>query len=169
MSTKPLSRLSATILETLFGRDVYKTSPVYRSTQPISGELLTLSQNLEKADDGLDAAIEIRDVEFLVRGMQIVVGKTHPHPDARNVEVVLKLSDNGDGTTGADVNRVLAKDLVHGGNRGACKVVVGRDDAGRPLAVYLNAGRDAFGRDLGDVVGELLEDVVGVLIGHQAH
>src|ERR1039458_3609879 len=88
-------------------------SPVCKSVQPVSGQLLTLSQNLEKANDGLDAAIEIGDMEFLIRGVQIVVRKAHSHHDAGDFQVFLELGDDGDGAAGADVNRVFAENLMH--------------------------------------------------------
>ena len=38
-----------------------------------------LPQDLEEADDGLDPAVEVRDVELLVGGVQVVVGEAEAH------------------------------------------------------------------------------------------
>src|SRR3974390_732581 len=132
-------------------------------------ELFSLAEDLQKANHRLDAAIEVRDVELLVRGVQVVVGQAHAHHDAGNLQILLELGDDGNRAAGADVHGVTAEYFVHGGDGGAGVGVVGGDHAGRALAVHLNAGRNPLRGDLGDVVGELLENVVGVLIGDEAH
>src|ERR1019366_777022 len=126
-------------------------------------------QNLEEADDRLDSAIEVGDVEFLIGGVQIIVGKTHTHHDAGNLQVFLELGHDRNRTARANVYGVFPEDFVHGFHRGAREFVVGVHHARRSLAVHLDADLDALGRDLLHVLGVLLQDVVGVLLGHQPH
>src|SRR3954451_13312777 len=58
--------------------------------------LLFLSaQDREEADEGLDTAVEVRDVELFVRGVEVVVGKTHAHHYGRNLQFVLEIRDDG--------------------------------------------------------------------------
>src|ERR1700733_1064815 len=56
--------------------------------------------------------MKIRDVEFLVRCMQVVVGQTEPHQNCRNFQVALKVSDDRNGTTRTDENCLLREHPV---------------------------------------------------------
>ena len=52
-------------------------------------------QHFQVASDGFDAAVEIRQVEFFVGGMDVVVGQTEAHQHARNPRVFVEFGDNG--------------------------------------------------------------------------
>ena len=58
---------------------------------------------------------------------------------------------------------------MHGGDGSAGVGIVRADHASRPFAVDFDARRDSLGCDLCDVGGELLQDVVCILLGYQAH
>jgi len=64
-----------------------------RSARLECGRLLA-SQILEEQTDGLDAAMEIGDVELLVGSVQVVVRKAESHHHAGNVKHVLKVGDD---------------------------------------------------------------------------
>ena len=51
---------------------------------------------LEEEDDGFDAAIKIRDVELLVRRVQVIVWQAESHHYAGNLQVLLEVGDDGD-------------------------------------------------------------------------
>src|SRR5271157_142117 len=76
--------------------------------------LLPVPQYLEEPDDRLNPAIKVRDVELLVRRVQVVVGQAHAHHDAGNLQVLVELGDDGNGAAGADVHRVFSEDFMHG-------------------------------------------------------
>src|SRR5208283_4504199 len=96
-------------------------------------------------------------------------GQAHAHHDAWNLQVLVELGDDGNRATRAYVHRVLPEDFVHGFDRDAGELVVGVHHTGRAFAVHFDVDRNAFRRELLHAVGVLLEDVVGVLVGHQAH
>jgi len=55
-----------------------------------------VAENGKEADHSLNALVKIRDVKFLVRAVDVVVGKPHAHDHRRNVQIALELSDDGD-------------------------------------------------------------------------
>src|SRR5215471_880465 len=57
---------------------------------------------LEVPDNALDPAIEVRDVELLVGGVEVVVGQSETHHDAGNLEHVLEVGDDGNAAAGAN-------------------------------------------------------------------
>src|ERR1035441_8672172 len=48
----------------------------------------------EEADDGLDAAIEVVEVEFLVGGVEVVVGQAEAHEDGGRAERADEVADD---------------------------------------------------------------------------
>src|ERR1039458_10213041 len=59
----------------------------------------------EEADDGLDAAIEVVEVEFLVGGVEVVVGQAEAHEDGGRAERADEVADDGDGAAAAEIGR----------------------------------------------------------------
>src|ERR1700722_11798063 len=97
---------------------------------PVLGGWLGGSDVREKADDRLDAAVEVGEVELLVGGVKIVVRQTEAHQDGGALQLADEVADDGDGAAAADEDRLLAEDLVHGLGGGADKGVVGADHDG---------------------------------------
>src|SRR5258708_22044251 len=95
-------------------------------------------QFLEEPDDRLDPAIEIRDVELLIRSVQVVVGQAKAHHHAGNLQYVLEIGDDGNRAAGANEYRVFFEDFMHGLRGGLDEAVVRRYDAGRAFAVDLD-------------------------------
>src|ERR1039457_5012498 len=62
----------------------------------------------EEADDGLDAAVEVGEVEFLVGGVEVVVGQAEAHEDGGRAERADEVADDGDGAAAADEDGVFA-------------------------------------------------------------
>src|SRR5947199_6939468 len=104
-------------------------------------------QLLKEADDALNSRIEIRDVEFFVGRVQVVVGQAEAHHDAGDLERLFEVGDDGDGAAAADVDRVFAEDVAHGGGGGLHIFIVGRDDDGVGGAPELDVDINPFGRD----------------------
>src|SRR5436853_7826630 len=63
----------------------------------------------EEQTDGLDAAVEIGDVELLVGSVQIVIWQAEAHHHAGNLQHVLKVGYDGNRATGADETGSLLK------------------------------------------------------------
>src|SRR5579859_1174392 len=76
------------------------------------------SELFKEADDRFNPAVEVRDVELLVGGVEVVVGQAEAHHDAGNFEHVLKIGDDGNGAAGADENCIFFEDLVQRFRRG---------------------------------------------------
>ena len=55
-------------------------------------------QAVEEVDDRLDPAIEVRDVELLVGGVQIVVGQAQAHHHRGNLQHVFEVGHDGNGS-----------------------------------------------------------------------
>ncbi len=90
-----------------------------------------LSQNGEETYQRLDAAIKIRNVKFLVRRVQIVIGQSETHHHARESEVILELGDDGDRAAGAYVDRLLVENLTQGLVSRPHEVIIGANDRRR--------------------------------------
>src|SRR5260370_39611508 len=106
------------------------------------------SELLEEANDRLNPAIEIWDVEFFVGSVEVVVGKAEAHHHAGQLEDVLEVGDDRDRSSGANEDRIFLKDLVQGFGGGLDKTIVGVHHARRAFAMHLDADVDAFGREL---------------------
>ena len=119
--------------------------------------------SLEEADDRLDAAMKVVQVELLVWGVEVVVGEAEAHEDGGNAERADEVSDDGNGTAAADEDGVLAPDVLEGGGGGLDEGVVGRDDDGIAGVDEADVRGDA-GR--GDLRNEGLEGGEGVGGGH---
>src|SRR5208337_3133270 len=130
---------------------------------------LLFSQLLEEAADGFDAVVEVGDVELLVGGVEVVVGKAEAHHHAGNFQDVLKVGDDGNGAAAADEDRIFLEGVVQGFRGGLDVGVISADDSGGTLAVNFDCGFDAFGRQLLHIRGVSLQDVIGILIGDEAH
>src|SRR5215469_7862381 len=59
-----------------------------------SKRLAKTAQLLKEQADRLNSAVKIRDVEFFVGSVQIVVRKAKAHHDRGNLQHVLKIGDN---------------------------------------------------------------------------
>ena len=92
---------------------------------------LLLSQLLEEAADGFDPVVEVRDVELLVGGVQVVVGKAEAHHHAGNLQHVLEVGDDGNRAAAADEDRFFLERVVQGFGGGFDVGIVGADH-GRP-------------------------------------
>src|SRR5258708_31428925 len=68
--------------------------PFFVRSAPIECGRLLASQILEEQTDGLDAAMEVGDVELLVWSVQVVIRKADSHHHAGNFKHVLKVSDD---------------------------------------------------------------------------
>ena len=108
-------------------------------------------------------------MELFVGSVQVVVGQAEAHHHAGNFQHVLEIGDDGNRAAGADEDRIFLKDLVQRLGRGLDERIVGAHHARRAFAEDLDVGLDALGRELLHELGVFLEDVVRVLIGHQAH
>src|ERR1017187_2964457 len=94
-------------------------------------------EDFQVAGDGFDAAIEVRQVELLVGGVQVVVGESEAHHDAGDAEVAVEDADDGDGTAAAYVDRLLAELLLEGLGRGVDIGIVGVGERGRAARDHL--------------------------------
>src|SRR3974390_1632163 len=79
------------------------TTRIRINSQLSAGERL-LPQQLQVARHGLDPAEEIRQVEFFVGGMQVVVRQAESHHDAGNAQALIEYAHDGNGTARADVD-----------------------------------------------------------------
>ena len=66
---------------------------IVQSARIVCGRLFA-PQFLEEQTDGLDAAMEVGDVELLVGSVQVVVRKAESHHHAGNLKHVLKVGDD---------------------------------------------------------------------------
>src|SRR5437667_2474972 len=123
----------------------------------------------EEQTDGLDAAVEIWDVELLVGSVQIVIWQAEAHHHAGNLQHVLKVGYDGNRATGADEDRLLLKDIVQRFCSGLDVLIIDADHARRALSPHLDLYVDTLWRNLLYVVRVLLENVIRVLVWHQPH
>ena len=63
--------------------------------------------------DRFDSAIEVRDMELLVRSVQVVVRQAEAHHDGRYLQRLFKGRHDRDRPPRADEDGVLAEDLFH--------------------------------------------------------
>src|SRR5947209_2183442 len=92
-----------------------------------SASQLLRSQLLKKPNNRFNPAIKIRNMEFLVRRVQIVVGQSEAHHHAGNMQVLLDVGDNGNRSAAAHEDGLLAEDLLHCFLRSLNVRVVGAD------------------------------------------
>src|SRR2546425_1872964 len=123
----------------------------------------------EEQTDGLDAAVEIWDVELLVGSVQIVIWQAEAHHHAGDLQHVLEIGYDGNRAAGADEHRLLLKDIVQRFCSGLDVLVIGANHARRALAPHPDLYVDALGRNLLYVVRVLLENVIRVLVRYQPH
>src|SRR5439155_18191912 len=127
------------------------------------------AQQLEIPPHGLDAAVEIRQVELLVGSVEVVVRQAKAHHDYGNVQVIVEQSGDGNGAAGAHVDGLLLEDLLHRLSGGFDVTVLGRDHGGGRRADEACLGRDAARRELLDVSGILPDDLFRVHVRDQTH
>src|SRR5271165_137884 len=130
---------------------------------------LLFSQLLEEAADGFDAVVEVGDVELLVGGVEVVVGEAEAHHHAGNFQHVLKVGDDGNRAAAANEDRIFLEGVVQGFGGGFDVGIVGADHGGRTLAPDFDGGFDALGRELLHKGRVLFQDVIGILVGDEAH
>src|SRR5579884_4124240 len=87
-----------------------------------------LAKELEITPYCLDPTIEVGEVEFFVRRVEIVIGQAKAHHHAGNLQVPLKDSDNWNGSSGAHVNRLLLEHLLQSFSGGSDPTAFGADD-----------------------------------------
>src|SRR5579864_175750 len=124
---------------------------------------------LEEAADGFDPAIEVRNVELLVGGVQVVVGQTEAHHHAWNLQHVLEVGDDGNGSSAANEDCLFFERVVQRFGGSLDVRIVGTNDGSWTFAVHLDRGLDAFRSELLHEGRIFLEDVVRVLVGHESH
>src|ERR1700722_18365477 len=113
--------------------------------------------------------MKIWNVALLVGGGQIVDGEPEAQHHAWNLQHVLKVGDDGNGAAGTAEYSFFFEDIVQGARRGFDVLVVRAHHAGWAFTPDFDGGLNAFGREFLYVVFVALENVVGVLVGHQAH
>ena len=119
-------------------------------------------------DRGFNRLIEIGQMEFFVRAVDVVVGQAESHQDGGNTENLLKGVNHRDRPPGADEDGVCAESFLVGVrgslHRGMLAVHQRRMD-GRHGA-YRGVHRRRC--DAGNVSAEKLRDTLRILIGHEA-
>src|SRR5260370_41783194 len=88
------------------------------------GRLLA-PQILEEQTDGLDAAMEVGNVELLVGSVQVVIRKAESHHHAGNLKHVLKVSDDRNEAAGATEDSLFLKDVAPSLGSGRNVAIVG--------------------------------------------
>src|SRR5439155_24189879 len=83
----------------------------------------------EEQTDGLDAAVEIWDVELLVGSVQIVIWQAEAHHHAGHLQHVLKVGADGNRAASADEDRLLLRDTRQRFGSGLDALVTGPDHA----------------------------------------
>src|ERR1700676_5595339 len=106
---------------------------------------LFLAENGEEANHRLNALIEIRDMKFLIGGVNVVIGKAEAHQHRWDFQIAAELSDDGDGATGSDIDGLLVKYLVQRLIGGLDVVIVGTDHNRLALGVNLDADLNSLG------------------------
>src|ERR1700735_1745603 len=109
---------------------------------------LVSSQLLEESADGVDAAMEVGNVEFFVGSVEVIVGQAEAHHYAGNFQDVLEVGDNWDGAAAADEDCFFLECIVQGFSGGFDIAVIGTHYAGRALAPDFDLRLDAFGCQL---------------------
>src|ERR1700704_2665727 len=97
-----------------------------------------LSQLLKEQTDCFNPAMEIRNVELLVRSMQVVVRKPKAHHDRGNLQHVLKIGHDRNRTAGANEHGLFFESVMQSLSCRLDEPVVSADDARGALAVGLD-------------------------------
>src|ERR1051326_2053025 len=89
---------------------IVKTPP----KQSLSGAPLEFNQKLpaqflEEQADGLDPAVEVRNVELLVGSVQVVIRQAEAHHHRWNLQHVLKIGHDWNRTARADEHGIFLK------------------------------------------------------------
>src|ERR1700690_4186102 len=71
-----------------------RSNQTFQASGDVSLGLILPGENLQVSGDGFDAAVEVRQVELLVRRVQIVVGESEAHHDAGDAEVAVEDADD---------------------------------------------------------------------------
>src|SRR5882672_4335905 len=96
------------------------------------------SQLLEEQTDSLNPVVKIRNVEFLVRSVQVVVGQSKAHHYAGNLQGLVEIVDDGDRPSAADEDRFFLEGIAQRLRCGLDVWIVRPNHARRPFAVYLD-------------------------------
>src|SRR5271165_1150619 len=126
-------------------------------------------QLFKEENEGLDAAIEVGEVELFVGSVEVVVRKAKAHHDGRNLQVPLEVTNNGDRSTGADEDSVLVPDLFEGARGGLDVRVVGANDDGLAGMDEADVEFDAIWLQRFDIALVLGEGLLRILVGYEAH
>ena len=109
-----------------------------------------VGEELEKGFHGVDAAVEIGQVELFVGGVEVVVWQAETHEHAGDAEFALEEADDGDGAAGAHINGGFLEGLGEGVGGGVEDGVIGIDDACWAGAEEFEAAHYAARGGLGD-------------------
>ena len=125
-------------------------------------------ENFQVPRHRFDPAVEIRQVEFLVGCVEVVVGKPEPHHDAGDAEVSVEHAHYRNRPAGADVHGVFPERLLQ---RRGCRVNVRIVGVGQRRCAgtdQLQLRRDAFRARRFHRGPGLLDRLVEALVAHQA-
>lgn len=100
--------------------------------------------------------------------MGVLIGQTKADEDARNVESVVHLSDEGDGAALADEHGFLAEAILEGRLGNVKNGVVISSHPGFTGAEEFKFASDGFGQELANVFFHQLGYFLGLLIRNQA-
>src|SRR5438067_6352848 len=128
-------------------------------SQSLSG-----SQLLEEANNRFNSAIKVRDVELLVRRVQIIIGEAETHHDGGYLQVLLKIPHNGNRAATANVDGLFVEDLLH--RFGGCfyKFIVSADDDWLCHAPAFDFELNPFRRERIHVLAIAFENVLRIHI-----
>ncbi len=82
---------------------------------------------------------------------------------------LVDIVDDGNRSAAANEYGLFLESIVQRLGRGFDVRVIGADHAGWAFAPHFNFGFDSLGRELLHEVRVALQDVVGILVGHEAH
>ncbi len=117
---------------------------------------------------GFNAAEVVLQGNVLIGGVGIFIGQAEAHQDARHFKRVVHLGYEGDGTSLADENSLLAKSLFQ------CRLsllengIVVRSDPWFSGAQNFKFTTDGLGQELSNVLFHELSDFAGILVGYEA-
>src|SRR5258708_31538367 len=129
----------------------------------------TLPQLLKEQTDRFNPAMEIRNVELLVRSMQIIVRKPEAHHYRWNLQHVLKIGHDRNRPARTNKHGLFPERITQCLSRRLDESVVGAHHACRALAPNLDLDVDPLGRVFLVDRRVALQHVVQLLVRYQPH
>src|SRR5262249_51188576 len=122
-----------------------------------------------KVGNGHDACVVIRQLIFLVGGVQPVVGQSESHKYGGDAKVPREIAHNRNRSAAADEDGVAAEDVGEGacGDRDGGVIRIHRH--GRARAQHADLRLNSSGRYLSDVFLVGVDHAFGILRGNQAN